>query len=233
MVFYDKNGNIHTYNIEENSYIDKGLKAKIYRISDTECIKVLNCDPINYFDEEVYNEIKSLSLNGLVKLGIPFYTSGMLKDYTMEYLEKSKSSILDMPTEYTLDNINSLYKSLNVLADNSILVQDLIERNLIVGNSKVTLIDLDNYKKSNLSKTDILYKNTWYLLFAFKRLYQAELIAKGYDLDDLDTFLNGDMTLNENLTYLFDYNGYKEEPAKVLEKEFKGTKTPMELFTKK
>lgn len=233
MVFYDKDGNIHTYNMNADNCFDKGLKAKVYRISDTECLKVLNCDPINYFDEEVYNEIKSLSLNGLVKLGIPFYTDGMLKDYTMEYLEKSKRSILDMSTEYTLDNINSLYKTLNVLADNSILVQDLIERNLIVGDSKITLIDLDNYKKTNFSKSDILYKNTWYLLFAFKKLYQAELIAKGYDLDDLDTFLNGDMTLNENLTYLFDYNGNKEEPSIVLKRKLVGTRTPMELFAKK
>lgn len=229
MVFYDKEGNKHTYNIEGKQPFDKGTQAKIYRISNTECLKVLNKDPQNYFNEDTYNTIRSLSLNGLVQLGIPFYLDGKIKAYTMEYLERSEVSILDMPTEYTLDNLNSLYKDMLVLTKNLILVEDLIHRNLIVGPSSVKIIDLDRYLKLSFDN-DIQYANTWYLLYAFRRLFQEELISKNYHLNNNKV---GDKTFNEYILYLFEYNGYKKEPAMVLERKMIGTRTPMELFNRK
>lgn len=229
MILYDKERKPHIFNIFEEDYFDYGSQAKVYRISKDECLKVLNKDPKNYFKEEVYDEIKSLSLDSLVKLGIPFYQNGRIKAYTMEYLEKSIKSILDMSTEYLLDNIHSLYKDILVLAKHLIVTSDLYHRNIVVGISQIKLIDLDGYLKMSFDG-GILRQNIAYLLYAFKRLFQEELIAKGYELNNV--FWNN-MTRNDYLSYLFDYKEDKEEPAKVLEKEFKGTKTPMELFDRK
>ena len=229
MVFYDKDGNKHTYNIEGKQPFDKGTQAKIYRISNTECLKVLNKDPQNYFNEDTYNTIRSLSLNGLVQLGIPFYLDGKIKAYTMEYLERSEVSILDMPTEYTLDNLNSLYKDMLVLTKNLILATDLYYRNIIIGDKKMSIIDFDGYKKLTFNN-DILWHNINNLLYAFRGCYKKALENIGIDTS---TKMIGNMTVEDYLCYLFGYNGYKEEPAKVLERKMIGTRTPMELFNRK
>ena len=147
----------------------------------------------------------------------------------MEYLEKSKRSIIDMPTEYTLDNLNLLYKSLQVLASNLIMAKDLYHKNMLVGESKITIIDLDGYKKMSYND-DILWHNTNNLLYAFKRLYEEELKKMGIDMENKRV---GSMNVNDYLSYLFDHKSVKEEPAKVLERKLIGTKTPRELFDRK
>ena len=134
-----------------------------------------------------------------------------------------------MSTEYLLDNLHSLYKDILILANHFIVTSDLYHRNVVVGTSRIKLIDFDGYLKMSFN-SGILRQNIAYLLYAFKRLFQEELIAKGYELNNV--FWNN-MTRNDYLSYLFDYKEDKEEPAKVLEKEFKGTKTPMELFDRK
>ena len=229
MTFYDKEGKQYTFNISKYDYFDRGTQAKIYRINDKECLKVMNRDPDNYFDEDLYYEINSLFLEGLVKLGIPFYTDGKIKAYTMEYLEKSNTSILDMPTEYTLDNMNRLYKAMLILTKNLILAKDLYHRNIIVGSSKMTIIDFDGYKKLTFDN-DILWHNINNLLYAFKGCYKEALKSAGIDIE---TMKIGNMTLEDYLGYLFDYDGYKENPAIVLERKMIGTKTPRELFDRK
>ncbi len=234
MIFYDKEGKPYSFNISKDDYFDYGSTSKVYRINSDECLKVMDKDSVMYFKEELYDEIKSLSLDSLVKLSIPFYQDGKIKAYTMEYLEKSKKSILDMHTEYLLDNLHSLYKDILVLAKHLIVTSDLYHRNIVIGDSGIKLIDFDGYLKmsfdGDILKQNILKQNIAYLLYAFKRLFQEELIAKGFELNDV--FWNN-MTRNKYLNYLFDCNGYKEEPAKVLERKMIGTKTPMELFDRK
>lgn len=229
MILYDKESKPYVFNIFEEDYFDYGSQAKMYRISHGECLKVIDKYSNGCFNEVMFNDLKSLALDSLVKLGTPFYKNGKIKAYTMEYLEKSIISILDMPTEYLLDNLHDLYKDLFVLAKNLIVANDLYYRNIIVGPSKIKLIDLDGYFKKSFDG-GISRQNIAYLLYAFKRLFQEELIAKGYELNNV--FWNN-MTRNDYLSYLFDYKEDKEEPAKVLERKMIGTRTPMELFDRK
>ncbi len=226
MVFYDKEGNKYSYNISKDSYFDRGRNAKVYKICDDECLKVLNRDPSNYFNEKVYDIIKYLSLDGLVKLGIPFYIDGKIKAYTMEYLEKTKISILDMPTEYTLDNLARLHKEMVILANNNIETFDLYYRNAIVGDSNIKLIDFDSFI-INRDKDSALYHNIGSLLYVFQGLYKDALKNIGMDIEN--EMINN-MTVKNYLSYLFGYTGYKEDPAKVLERKLVKTKTPRELF---
>lgn len=226
MTFYDKDGKPYNFNISKDDYFDRGTQAKIYKISDTECLKVMNRDPDNYFKEDLFNEIKSLSLKGLVKLGMPFYVDGKIKQYIMEYLVKNKKSILDMPTEYTTYIFNSLYKDILVLTKNLILAKDLYYRNLILGESKATIIDFDGYKKLTFDD-DLLCQNTFYLLYAFKGHYKEAFIRKGIDIY---TKKISNVIIEDYLSYLFDYTAYDVDPPLLLEKKLKGVRTPMELF---
>lgn len=221
MIFYDKDRKPYAFDISKEDYFDKGTTSKIYRIGNNECLKVMNRDPSNCFDEYLFNRLKMLSLDGLVKLGTPFYIDGDIKAYTMDYLEKSKRSILDFPIEYILDNLDRLYKDILVLTKNLILTIDLYYRNLIIGESKMTIIDFDKYLRLSYDN-DILYRNTSYLLYSFKKHYENAL--NGIDIYT-KTIVNMKMTASEYLDYLFDYTGYKEEPSMVLKRKIADTRT--------
>ena len=228
MILYDKVGKPHKFNIFEEDFFDYGTQAKIYRINYNDCLKVIYKYSSSSFNEEMFDILQSLSLSSLVKLGTPFYRNGKIKAYTMEYLERSIKSILDMPTQYLLENLHNLYKDILILAKNSIITNDLYYRNLIVGDSKITLIDLDGYIKMPFND-DILKQNIDCLLYTFKRLFQEELILKGFELNK-GSFSG--MSINKYLDYLFGYNNYKEEPAMVLERKIIGTRTPLIIGTR-
>ena len=128
MIFYDKNGKEYNFDISKENQIGHGRNAKIYKVSDTECIKVMNKDPDNFFREDIYEIFKTLSLPTFVKIGTPFYINGKIKAYTMEYLKRTDKSILDMPTEYTLDNLDKIYKDLVILSKYLVNAFDLYHK---------------------------------------------------------------------------------------------------------
>lgn len=232
MVFFDKDGNIHKIDLTNDNKIGAGRNAKVYRISDKECIKVMNKDPDNYFRQDIFDIFKSLSLPSFVKIDTPFYVDGKIKAYTMDYLESTDKSILDMPTEYTLDNLNRIYKDLLILSKYLITAFDLYHKNVILGDDKMTVIDYDSYYKGD-TQEEALFASIWNLMYTFRRLYETALEKKGIAVDSM---MIGNITISQYLAkYLFnyDYHNHREEPAKVLERKLVGTKTPMELFNRK
>lgn len=229
MVFYDKEGNVYEFNISKDDYFDRGTKAKIYRISDNECLKVMNRDPDNYLREYIYDVIKALALPTFVKINTPFYVKGKIKAYTMEYLKKANISILDMPIEYTLDNLNNMYMDLSILAKYWIDAYDLCRSNVIIGDTGMTIIDYDAYKKC-ASESEALFYSVMNLVYTFRKIYERALQEKGIDIDNM---MIDNVTIAEYLSsYLFknEYENYTEEPSKVLKRKIGDVKTPMDLF---
>ena len=55
MILYDKEGKAYNFDISNDNKIDAGRNAKVYRISDHECLKVMNKDPDNYFNEDIFD----------------------------------------------------------------------------------------------------------------------------------------------------------------------------------
>lgn len=232
MIFYDKNGNIHNFDLNSDNKIGAGRNAKVYRISNDKCLKVMNKDPNNFFSEDIFEIFKTLSLPSFVKIDTPFYVDGKIKAYTMEYLEQTDKSILDMPIEYTLDNVNNIYLDLLKLSKYLINAFDLYHKNVILDDDKITVIDYDAYYKSK-TEYEALSASIWNLMYTFRRLYETELEKRGIDINNV---MIGNMSISKYLSrYLFNYGdaNHMEEPAKVLERRLVGIKTPMELFRRK
>lgn len=229
MVFYDKNGNTYDFNISKDDYFDRGRNAKIYRISDNECLKVMNRDPDNYLREDIYDVINSLFLPTFVRINTPFYVNEKIKAYTMEYLKKSNISILDMPIEYTLDNLNNMYKDLSVLAKYWIDAFDLCRSNVIIGDNGMTIIDYDAYKRCE-SESEALFYSVWNLMYTFRKIFERALEEKGINIDK--AMIDGVNIAKYLSSYLFkySYDNYMEEPSKVLKRKLVDVKTPMDLF---
>lgn len=235
MELYDREGNKYTYDL--NSPIGEGTNASIFKIDDRRCLKVSKgfldkrtfcC--YDYFDQDMYSLLKSLSLPGLVKLGIPFYYNNEIVAYIMEYYKKSKESILDMPKDYTLDNINELYKDILILSKNNISMTDLYCKNVIVGDDRIKIIDFDSYEINKVF-SHTLYFNTWGLYYSFMGLYKDALINRGYKLD---TDMIDNMTIEDYLSdYLFPFEDERVNPSLVLEPKLKKVKRPIDLFKKR
>ena len=220
MVFYDKEEKPYSYVLNRDNYVGSGATATVYRINDDKCIKVFYPDDDCYFDEDLFDVFISLSLDSFVKLDIPFYDKRLIKAFVMDYLSSSSTSIINMPTEYTLDNFNTLYKDFMMLTKNNIKLEDLMPQNVIVGDNKMSVID---YDRSEVSKDSVLLENNiWWLLYIFRSLYRKALIDANISNDSLNSNI---------INYLFgaDYNNHKEM-AKVLARKMSGTKKPIELF---
>lgn len=235
MELYDREGNKYTYDL--NSPIGEGTNASIFKIDDRRCLKVSKgfldkrtfcC--YDYFDQDMYSLLKSLSLPGLVKLGIPFYYNNEIVAYIMEYYKRSKASILDMPIDYTLDSINELYKDILILSKNNISMTDLYYKNVIVGDDRIKIIDFDSYEINKVF-SHTLYFNTWGLYYSFMGLYKDALINRGYKLD---TDMIDNMTIEDYLSdYLFPFEDERVNPSLVLEPKLKKVKRPIDLFKKR
>lgn len=230
MVFFDKNGNKFNFNLSESNKIGIGTNATVYKISENECLKVVNEKSHNYLKEDILNLFKQLSLPSYVKINTPFYLNGNINAYTMEYLNKLAKCILDMPTEYLLENIDRIYKDLLVLTKHLVVACDFYHENLVLGEDKITIIDYDSYEKRD-DVDEVLYINISSLIYAFIKLFENALKMKGIDIDN--TIIHN-MTIKDYLSkYLFSYSNYSESPAKMLERKLIGTFTPMDLFRSK
>lgn len=217
MTFYDKDGK--EYNFNHCGFINEGTTGRVYRINDTECLKRIYC---GCFQEDMFNLLSSIYLNGFVKLGIPFYVNNFIKAYTMEYFKKSSESILDKPIDYTIDNFEIIFNDVVKLSSCGIKLYDLCWKNIIVGDSKVKVIDFDYYDKT--LEEDVYYFNVANLVSAFKLLYLNEI-----RLDNSINVPNMNI-LKDYLKTLFnvDYNN----PVLTLRKTLGSVKRPKDLFLK-
>ena len=179
---YDKLGNIVSYNIDK--VMARGSHAKVYRISDNVCLKKFNILPYKY-DTEMFKRFMELDLANFYKIYELYYNKkGKIDGYTMEYYQDSVDNIIDIPTEYILDNFSTILNSINRLSNEGIQVNDLIPINFIYGKDKITVIDIDNYKlKKDCDKGELTVKNELALLKVIHELLLANLVGY-YGSDD-------------------------------------------------
>lgn len=202
--------------------LGSGTQGSVYRLDENKCIKIYKEDSVT-FDPEIFKFFKELSLKGYSKLHDLLYNDPDLRKvagYIVDYYPTEVENILFMPLEYTLHNIDILYNSVKLLAENSILAKDTIPDNAILGKENITMIDFDTCRKSILSKSAILDVNTNNILYLFKRLYEEGLKKIGKDISN-----------NEELSnYLESLFSYCKEPAKTLSKRMCGANKPYDLL---
>ena len=227
MMLLYKDGRPFTLNPDNINETFYGTKGIVYRINKDECLKVMNRKiPNNFFSEEIFNVFTSLDLTNFAHISVPFYDNSIIIAYIMEYLEQSVENILDMPIEYTLDNIAGIYSDLLKLAKHLITAFDLYHKNVILCSSKIVVIDFDSYVKLT-SFEEALLNSLNNLMYTFRKLYEEALIKKNINFDEKT--ISG-IPIKSYLDYLFNTRCFPNEPALVLKRKFVGAKTPMDLF---
>lgn len=209
--------------IQKDLISDIGSQGLIYKWND-ECIKFYYSEQprcIKIHTKKNFEFYKWLNLENYCKLHEEFYREPNLKKigaYTMEYYEPSDISLLDMPIEYIIENFEIQYRNSMILAENKISTHDLHEKNIIIGDNNMTVIDFDSYYKENiLSYRSVLRKNTIILLNLMKKLYLLELKKR-----NLNNQNNAKIIEN-----LFSFN---EDPVKKLKRELHGINKSIDLF---
>lgn len=182
MLLYDKNDNLFdTTGFKE---FNEGKCAKIFRKDDVILKKYkIECPFRFYFSRKVFEELKKLDLDGIVKLYDYYYNNkGKLghvflpEVYTMEYIDNPNITLLEQDKEYLLDIISRLEHDINILSNNKIELGDAHNENIIFRDNDAKIIDIDSftmYKRINDKR--ILLNNKKELLYYVKSTLKHEL----------------------------------------------------------
>lgn len=195
MIFYNETGEIKDYHLLKK--IGGGSYSRVYMLPNDSCIKVFK-EIDNGIDKNNLSFINDLKLDNFYQINdFLFDGNNNFMAYTMNYYKPSNESILLMPSIYTIDNFNTIGKSIGILTDNYIFISDLHSDNVILGDNGITVIDTDTYAKSLFFDKDKLEVRNYKALYClFKMLYKEALYRDfKYCNDDID-----------NINYLFDYN---------------------------
>ena len=169
MVLYNKDGQQLLYS--DSQKINGKTHGNIYKISDTECLKVYKRG--NEANLEVLELIKNLYLKNYYEI-LDFYYNkkGSFKGHTMKYYKEEEIDILTMPTEYTLDNLFNIERSANTLTNNNMQIEDTHTENIILTSEKIVVIDVDLYSLNKFySKLQLELKNLRKIHYLFKELF--------------------------------------------------------------
>lgn len=184
---------MEVYTIDKKKYsfntkllFNQGFFGKIYLTKDNKCLKIfkepIKRDDIKDFEEDTYNEIRSLKLKNFYELYDLYYdkTLTQILGYLSKYYQEEDADILTMPTDYTLDNLCSLYNSFKTLSEHNICTNDIHSGNVIMNGNGITIIDVDLYYKCSYETSDtILRKNICNLSDLFIDIYLSGL--ENYD----------------------------------------------------
>lgn len=167
------------YQFSKDEEIGRGKYGVVYRFGD-KAVKVLN-NPDNALVRNVVSIIKRLNLKNYYKLfdilSSNRFIARNFAGTVSKYYPNEVLDISDMPMDYLLDNFYTLCKSHETLADNSILVNDLYSKNVILGNDEITVVDVDLYTKMFSVNTDNIKASNVYSL---KTLFFRDLLRDHY-----------------------------------------------------
>ncbi len=225
MIFYTKNGK--KINIKELELLkdNRGTQGIVYKYGKDSCLKVYHESYFSKIEEGIFDIIKSLDLKNFYKLYDLLFDEQMEKilAYTMKYYESTNENILFLPVDYTMDNFNNIYKSISILAENRILVEDLFYKNVILGQNEITIIDIDSYRFEDRNSIELIKDiNSENIVYMMKTIYKEELYKLGINLRENQYY-------QKKLDNLFSYS-YLMDAPKVLAKRLENIKRPIEYF---
>ncbi len=169
MVYYDEMGNKREFSSKKKIY--KG----VYLLNDYEtCLKIGLDERIQL---DTLRIIRGLNLEGMYQLrDFLFDDRGKFMAYTMNYYEESPVDFLTWPVEYTITNYLKFLHIVEVMIDRGIFITDLHDRNVIVNDEGMTIIDVDMYVVSKYILPDKIREHDYRALAnIFISLYYISL----------------------------------------------------------
>lgn len=192
MKYYNKEGKEVEYSLEEK--INKvGNYGNIYKVAEDNdiCLKELKeteMRPLTIFDdvptvisEDIFKYFKNFNNPNFCKLYELLYDKdNKVAAYTMQYYKSTIDNILLMPTTYLLDNFNDIYTSMEKLARDLVLVVDLHNKNMVLTDNKIVLLDFDKYRIEKNKSYEVLFElNMSALYYALIKMLQEAINKAG------------------------------------------------------
>lgn len=214
---FKKNGELVSYNVGKP--MARGSHAKVYRIGKDRCLKKFNIFPFKY-DMEMFDIFLESDLANFYKIYELLYNRKIRLDaYDMKFYKEDVFNIIDIPTDYILDNFSSILMSINILSRKGIQVRDLIPINLIFSKDGITVIDVDSYRRlKDCDKDELAAKNELALVKVLQELMLANLIGYYSDDENIGKYLRA----NDGL---FRTNKFSDISKKLVR-----CKTPMDYY---
>ena len=198
MKYYTKDGVEHEYTMT-SKINDTGRYGSIFRVreNDSICLKYLNevktSEPLTIFDdtptvisEDIFGYFKGLNNPNFCKLYDLLYSrDGKIVAYTMRYYQNAIHNILLMPTDYLVDNFSAIYDAMDKLAKDLVMVVDLHNRNMVLTENDIVIVDFDKYRIEKDKPYDVILEiNTSALYYAFSKMFNNALKECGLDVDN-------------------------------------------------
>lgn len=232
MNYYTTSGKIVTYNKDYSKYVSNGLQGEVYYFDKNKCIKLYNdcCDV--KISTETFELFKYLNLDNYYKIyDLLFDEQNNVMGYIMKCYQYSEENILLMSTEYTLKNVFNIYNSLEILAKNRVLARDLCSNNVIVGDSEITIIDIDYCKKNLMMQYEKVFKkNISNLISLMISLYRDSFRKIGGNI--LSTDVLEEILYSNVIEELFECDNEFDFPN-VMSQKLSNYKRPIDYFVKK
>lgn len=188
MKYYTKEGREVSFSLSEKIN-DTGCYGNIYKVKEDNsiCLKELKdvgTQPLSIFDsiptvisEDIFNYFKGLDDPNFCKLYDLLYDKDKkIIAYTMKYYRSAIDNILSMPVDYLVDNFSAIYDAMDKLAKDLVLVVDLHNRNMILTDDNIVLVDFDKYRREDSKPYDVILDiNTSALYYAFSKMLNSAL----------------------------------------------------------
>ena len=203
---------VDTDKLEE---LKHGTYGKIYPYEDNKCLKVFN--NVGYHQSSPILTIKELSLPNFYKISDLLYNDDFkYVGYISDYYTPDDYNILENK-EYLVNAINNMLEGIIKLTERGFLVTDLHIGNVIVNKDDITIIDVDDYRKTN---NDNMETNIYRYKEMIKSLLYRYLTK--YDVKDI-------MTAYQKLMDLVDVNSLD---VKHFNNVMRRYKKPIDYFHK-
>lgn len=163
MYYYDKNNN--KFYVDDFEFFNEGVCAKVFKKDDI-LFKVykFDCKYRFYLSKKMFNAIKNLNINSMVKLLDYYYSYKTLflpmDAYSMKLVDGKDIKLIYADKEYVKDIAKCLEETIRILTDNKIIMFDCHYKNILFKENGVTIIDPDQFGFYKLlTKKKIYEKN--------------------------------------------------------------------------
>lgn len=230
MKYYNKEGKEASFSLSD-MINDTGCYGNVYRVMEDSniCLKEFKAvgpkKPLTIFDdsptvisEDIFNYFRDFNDPNFCELYDLLYDKDKkVIAYTMKYYKSTIKSVLSMPVDYLVDNFSAVYDAMDKLAKDLVLVVDLHNRNMILTDDKIVLVDFDKYRREDSLPYDVILDiNTSALYYAFSRMLSIALSSLG-------------LSSANNKLLIADLFSYGTDPL-VLKRRLRGCKIVSDYF---
>lgn len=238
MEYYDENyKKIDISDEVFKNVINHGVCGTAYRYDEVTCLKCYDRGFTNtafIMNKTLYDDLKTINSNNVIQIKGLLYKKENKEHFTANaylstYYHEKYKKLLEVPSEYLLENMEGILKLSDKISDIGYRFKDLKRENIILTDKHIVICDNDgwfnSYQMEKLSKYQIRSLNINAITYIFAKIARDEL--KG---DHLNFLVKNNLYFSSIENKLFPLTCNKDRAMKTLTKRLTGYKRPIDYF---